>query len=420
MPQHQPLSSGPAPGKAEFILLIALIMMSTAFAIDSMLPVLPEIGRSTGATDEKDWPLVISAFLAGFGVAQLFVGVLADRYGRRPVVLISLIGFALANVASMRATGFDTLLLMRAVQGLFAAGARVVVTSIVRDRYEGREMAQVMSIAAMLFMAAPILAPALGAAIVRFGPWQWIFGGLALLAAVLFLWIALRLPESLHPENRTLIEPEPLKASARTVLTDRMSLGYTLAQAAVGCGLFGFLNSVQPIFDHAFHRPDFLPTGFALMACGMAVASLLNASIVRRYGMRRIGHIALFWFTAMAGIHMAWGMAGRETLASFILLQTLMMLGFALMMGNFNAMAMEKMGSVAGMASSLQGSLSNMISSVFGILIGRAFDGTTVPLYTGFFLSGLVAIVIVYITEQGRFFTARHPAQAAQTPVNLE
>jgi MFS transporter, DHA1 family, multidrug resistance protein len=144
------------------------------------------------------------------------------------------------------------------------------------------------------------------------------------------------------------------------------------------------------------------------MAAGMALASLTNAAIVKRYGMRRIGHAALIFFTCVAGLHLLIAATGHETLTTFIALQTVMMIGFSLSVGNFGAMAMENMGQVAGMANSLQGSLSNFIGLVVGTAIGQAFDGTTIPLYAGYFLCGLVALLIVFVTEGGRFFTARH------------
>jgi len=287
----------------------------------------------------------------------------------------------------------------------------VVVTSIVRDQFEGREMAQVMSLSAMLFMAAPILAPSMGQMVLMVAPWRWIFGVLALIGLGLWAWVAWRLPETLHPEDRIKVETASIIASARTVLGDRLSVGYSFASAAISCGLFGFLTSVQQIFEITFQRADLLPTGFAIMASGMAVASLLNATIVRRYGMRRIGHWALIWFTVVATLHAGVAWSGHETLVTFIALQMAMMMGFALCAGNFGAMAMENMGHVAGMASSLQGSLSTMAGSVLGALVGQAFDGTTTPLYICMALGGAVALIAVLVTEKGRLFVARHDEQ---------
>lgn len=406
MPNSQSTQSG--PGRVEFIILISGIMMIVAFAIDSMLPSLPAIGHGLGVSDATRWPLVISSFLLGFAGGQLFVGTLSDAYGRRGLMLWSLFGFAAASLAAALAPTFDHLLIARVVQGVFAAGARVIVTSTVRDRFEGREMAQVMSLSSMIFMAAPVIAPAMGQAILLVGPWRWVFGALALIGLATWVWVLWRLPETLAEENKTPIERDSVLASARTVLTDRMSVGYSVANAMLSCAIFGFLMSVQQIFDTTFGRPELLPTGFAIMAGGMAVTSLLNAAVVKRYGMRLIGHGALFFLTAVAAIHAALSLTGHESLESFIALQMLMMMAFSFVAGNFGAMAMENMGKVAGMASSLQGSLGNLLGTVLGTVIGQAYDGTTAPLYIGFTVAGVVALIAVYVTEGGRFFVARH------------
>ena len=396
------------PGRIEFVLLISAVMMIVAFAIDAMLPALPDIGRALGVTNTNDRPFVISAFLGGFSVSLLFVGVLSDRYGRRRLLQYCLFGFAVTSIACTLATSFEMLLIARFAQGIAAAGGQVIIRSVVRDRFAGRDMAQVMSLASMIFMAAPILAPSMGQLVLEFGPWRWIFAVLALIGIAVWAWVSYRLPETLPEERRTPIDRTSILRSARAVLTERMSLGYSLASALISSALFGFLLSVQQIFEHQFHRADFLPKGFAIMAAGMAVASLLNASIVQRYGMRRIGHAALIFFTVSAGLHLAVALSGHETLWSFIILQSLMMMGFALTAGNFGAMAMENMGDFAGMANSVQGTITNVIGLVIGSLIGQAFNGTTVPLYTGYFLCGLIALIIAFVTEGGRLFVARH------------
>lgn len=406
MPNMHPTQNG--PGRVEFIVLISGIMMIVAFAIDSMLPALPAIGHGLGVGDVTRWPLVISSFLFGFAIGQLFVGTLSDAHGRRGLMLWSLFGFAVASLAAALAPTFDHLLIARVVQGVFAAGARVIVTSTVRDRFEGRDMAQVMSLSSMIFMAAPILAPTMGQAILLIGPWRWVFGALAAIGLAVWAWVLWRLPETLRDDNRTPIERASVFAAARTVLTDRISVGYSIANAMLSCAIFGFLMSIQQIFEVTFKRPDFLPTGFAIMATGMAVGSLLNAAVVKRFGMRMIGHGALFLMTFVAAAHATLSLTGQETLVSFIVLQMLMMMSFSFVAGNFGAMAMENMGRVAGMASSLQGSLGNLLGTVLGTIIGQSFNGTTAPLYIGFTGAGLVALLAVYVTEGGRFFVARH------------
>lgn len=403
-----------SPGQTEFILLISSVMMLVAFAIDSMLPALPAIGASLRVSDPADQPLVIGAFLIGFSIALLFIGTISDRYGRRWLMLASLVGFAVTSIAAAVAPSFETLLLARMAQGMAAAGGQVLVRAVVRDKFEGRAMAQIMSLAGMIFMAGPIIAPSMGQAVLAVGPWRWIFLVLAALGFCVWTWAFFRLPETLPAEKRTPINVAAVLANAKVVLSDRLSVGYTLAMTAAASALFGFLMSVQPIFDRTFGRADMLPTGFAIMATGMMGASLLNAAIVKRYGMRLIGHGALIVFTLVAGIHAFVAWSGHETLESFIILQMVMMMAFPMMGGNFNAMAMERMGSVAGTASSVQGFTNNLVSAIAGTIIGRAFDGTTVPLYVAYFICGTLALIIVFVTERGQLFVARHAPNPAE------
>jgi DHA1 family bicyclomycin/chloramphenicol resistance-like MFS transporter len=396
------------PGRNEFVVLISAIMMLVAFAIDSMLPALPAIGNALGVGTENHRQFVITAFMIGFGVSQLFVGVLADRYGRRGLMLWSLFGYALTSLAATLAPTFELLLVARVAQGMATAGARVLVTSVVRDRFEGRAMAQVMSLAHMIFMAAPVLAPLMGQAVLAVAPWRWIFAALALLGGGVWAWVLLRLPETLDARNRREITPTEVRASAAHVIGDRQSVGYTMANTLVTVGLMGFLVTVQQVFEKTFGVPEFLPVGFGIMATGMALASLVNAVLVKRLGMRLIGHSAIIFFTLVAGIHALVAILGHETLWTFVGLQTLMMLGFSFAVGNFGAMAMENMGEVAGTASSLQGSFSTLVGASLGAVIGQSFDGTTVPLYVGIFTCGALSVVVIAITEGGRLFVARH------------
>lgn len=399
------------PGRTEFVAIIASITMLIAFAIDAMLPALPQIGRSLNVTLETRWSLVITVFTVGFGFAQLFVGTLSDRFGRRVMMLGSMVIYVATSLLAASSTSFAMLLSARAAQGVGAAGGRVLVQSVVRDRFEGREMAQVMSLAAALFMAAPILAPFMGTAILAVAPWQWIFVALAAFGVIAFLWVFVRLPETLHAEYRRPISLPSIMDAARIVIADRQSVGYTVGNLCLTVAIQGFLTTVTLIFSDTFRRPDLLPYGFGIMAGSMMVASLVNARIVMRFGMRLIGHAALIGFTVLAAIHATIALAGLETLVGYIILQSAMMACFSLCAGNFGAMAMEHMGPVAGTASSLQGFFAAVFGALGGALIAASFDGTTFPLYAGITIAGSVAILAALWAERGRLFVARHVAQ---------
>jgi DHA1 family bicyclomycin/chloramphenicol resistance-like MFS transporter len=396
-------------GFRQFVALIAALMATNALAIDSMLPALGKISVSLGITADNERQWVVTSYLLGFGAAQIIYGTLADRYGRKPVIQAALAIYVAASLGVAFTHSFDTMMLLRVLQGLGAAGTRVLAVSVVRDCYEGRRMARVMSLSFLVFLGVPVLAPSIGQIIMLAFPWRGIFVALGIYGALILLWISRRLPETLNPADRRPIEFAGILAAARITLTNRVSVGYTLAMSLVLGGLFGFINSAQQVFTSVFHDARFFPLIFAVIAGAIAVASLLNARLVGRVGSRPISHAALFGFIAIAAIHAGVALSGHETIWSFAILQSAMMFCFGLMVGNFGAMAMEPLGHIAGSAASIQGCFSTLASALVGFFIGQNFNGTVVPLTLGFAVCSVAALGVVFVAERGRLFQPQHP-----------
>lgn len=403
-PQPVTTPASPPIGFVEFVALVASLMALTALGIDAMLPALPAIGEALRVDVENDRQLVIVMFLFGFGIAQLVHGPLADRYGRRPVLMLALAAYVIANLIAAFSSSFVLLLVARFAAGLAIAASRVVTVALVRDCYSGRAMARVMSLAFMVFMAAPVLAPSFGQLILFFGSWRLIFVMIAVISATILIWFVWRMPETLAAENVIPLSITRLASGWQQTLTDRCSIGYTLAATALLGALYGFINSVQQVVAGLTGDDRLLVPVFIAVASMMALANLLNSRIVMRIGTRRISHTALVGYIVTSAVHLAIAMSGGETIYSFTILQALTMACFGLATANFSSMAMEKMGGIAGTASSVQGFITVTTGALIGAGIGQAFDGTTVPMYTGFLVSGLVALVIVAVVERGRLF----------------
>lgn len=401
---------GPSPhpahrlGFAEFVALMAALMAIAALSIDSMLPALPAIGRSLSVADANDRQWIISSFMLGFGGAQLIYGPLSDRFGRRPVLLASLAAAIACNLLAAAAPSFAMLIVARVAAGVATAAGRVLSVSIVRDRVAGDEMARVMSLIAIVFMIVPIAAPSIGQLILLVAPWRWIFGVIAGAGVLLLIWSAWRLPETLDPANMRRLDARDIAAGFRSVLTQRISLGYTLGSTLMQGALFGFILSVQQVFEQEFRAPQLFPALFAVMAGTMAAASFLNSRLVMRVGARAVSHRAMIGFVVFAALHLFVAAMGWETIASFTILQALAMSCFSLAAANMNSVAMEPMGEMAGTASSIQGFIQTVGGVTIGAVIGQSFDGTTVPLYAGFTLCGLAALAVVAFAERGRMF----------------
>ncbi len=396
------------PGFPEFVCLIAMLMALNALAIDSMLPALPDIGSALGVASDNSRQWIITAYLLGFGAAQIVYGPLADRFGRKPVLLGGLAIYVVFAIACAFAPTFETLIAARVATGVGAAATRVLAVSIVRDRYSGRTMARVMSLSFLVFLGVPIVAPTVGQLVLIVGPWNWIFGVLAIAGAMVLTWAALRLPETLHPDDRLPIQAARIAGAFREALTNRQSIGYTLAMTAITGALFGFINSSQQIFFDVFKAPELFTTVFAAIAGGIAVASLLNSGLVERLGSRLISHSALLGFIAVSVVHTGVTVTGHETIWTFAVLQALTMFCVGFIAGNFGAMAMEPMGHIAGTASSAQGFISTIIGSLLGFAIGQGFDGSATPMAVGFLAMGVIALIFVLVAEKGRLFRSAH------------
>ncbi|RWI29799.1 multidrug effflux MFS transporter [Mesorhizobium sp.] len=393
----------------EFIALCAALMALNSLAIDIMLPALQQIGASLGVENENHRQYVIAAYILGFGGGQLFFGPISDRFGRRAPLVVGLVIYVAAASAAAIAPTFATLILCRVVQGIGAAATRVIAVSIVRDTFEGRRMAEVMSLIFMVFMAIPVVAPGIGQFIMLFASWHWIFITMAAGALIVSTWSLLRLPETLRPELRRPLTVSSVLGGFRIVLTNRVALCYAFASTFAFGAMFGFINSAQQIYVDVFKVGEMFPVIFAGIAGVLSFSSYLNSRLVGRIGMRRLSQSALLLFLAISLAWLVVSIQMKMPLWLFISFFACTMVPFGALGANFNALAMEPLGQLAGTASSILGFMQTFLGGVLGTLIGQAFNGTVTPLAAGFCSVSLGALVMVLIAERGKFFQPQNP-----------
>jgi DHA1 family bicyclomycin/chloramphenicol resistance-like MFS transporter len=399
-------------GFGEFVVLAAAMMSTQALAVDAMLPALPTIIHEMRVPDENRGQLIIQYYVAGVGLGQIFWGLMSDRYGRRPVLLSGLGLYVLAAVSCAVATSFPALLAWRLLHGLAAASV-VVTRSVIRDLYSGRPMARIMSLTFVVFIMVPIIAPSIGQAMLALAPWRFVFVLFAAFGGSVWLWALLRLKETLHPEYRLTLTARHVWGAVRIVLGDRTSLYYSLAVMVMIGSLLAYVGMVQQIFADVFRRASLMPSMFALCAMSMGAAAIVNSRIVERIGMRRISHAALLAFIGITATHFVVAALGLEQIWTFVLLQSATMACFSLAVSNFGAMALEPVGAVAGIGASLQGFMSMTGGALIALLIGRQFNGTTLPLAGGAVICGILSLLFVLRAERWRLFRP-HQAPAGQ------
>lgn len=406
--QGQPPIAGTPHGQhglpfVEFVILTAMMMALTAISIDIMLPALPQIAMALGVTSENDRQFVVILYMAGFSAGQMIFGPLSDRIGRKPALMVGLAIYIVGTLAALFSTAFLTLIGARLVQGFGAAAPRVIAIAVVRDVYGGRQMAEVMSFAMMVFIVIPVLAPSIGQALIQIGNWHWTFYALLAMAILIVAWTELRLPET-GRHALGLEPPMSVKESLKKAVLDPQTMAYGAAGGFMfGC-LLAYVASAQQVFVDIFNLGEAFPIVFGAIASVIALASFVNARLVGRLGMRRLSHVALLGFVAVSLVLAGAAAAGHASLAVFTPLVAGAFFLFGLIAPNFNAIAMEPQGHNAGMASSVTGSLSTAIGAIAGGLVAHAFDGTVFPIAAGFAACSLITCLIVFAIEGRRGF----------------
>ncbi len=404
------------PGFAELAMIAAATMALNALAIDMMLPALGLIGDDLSLANPNDRQLIVGLYLIGNGVGQLFFGPLVDRFGRRPILIGALLAYLGGSILSVVAGSFELLLAARVFQGVSTAGSRVAIFAIIRDQYAGRRMAKLVSLAITLFMAAPIIAPALGQGVLLFAPWRGIFLALFLYGLAVFVWGFLRLPETLEPARRTPLNMRRVVGAYAEFFTDKCAAGYTVASALCFGALFGYISAAEQIFFEVFEIGDQFALAFAAVAVSLGVATLTNAQLVERFGMRRLTHLALVGFVAINLSHLAFVAVYGSTTVNFIAFLSAAFFAIGLIGPNCSALAMERMGHIAGSAAAANGFAGTTVAGVLGAMIGRQFDGTTGPIIAGFAIFGVAALLLILWVENGRLFRTGEGAAATAEP----
>lgn len=285
----------------------------------------------------------------------------------------------------------------RLLQGLGAAGPRIVTLAVIRDRYEGRRMARVMSFAMAIFILVPIIAPAMGQGILLIANWRAIFGAFLVIAAATALWFMARQPETLPADRRAPFTITRISSGFREVLTTRPALGYTLAAGLASGPFIAYLSTAQQMFQVQYGLGRLFPFYFASLSIAIGAASLSNAKLVMRYGMKALAR----WALAMMGLLsagffvVAYLADGHPPLWMLVVYLLLVFFCEGILFGNLNALAMEPLGHIAGIGAAVVGALSLAVSIGGGVLIGQAYNGTVLPLVAGFGVLGFAALAVM-------------------------
>lgn len=394
------------PSLVEFVILVSMMMSLTALSIDAMLPALSQISRDLNVQNANDRQLVVSVLFIGLAAGQLFFGPISDRVGRKPAIYAGYTLFITGSVLAIFAIHYPMMLFGRLLQGVGISAPRSVTLALVRDRYEGRTMARVMSFIMTVFILVPMIAPTMGQVILLFAGWRGIFGSFILLAGITMAWFALRMPETLSTENRAPFSLHRIFRTIVEILKIRPALGYTVIAGLVSGVHLGYLNSAQQVFQEQYALGELFPLYFAVIALSLGVASLLNARLVMRLGMRSLVRwsLTMVLVLSITALGMALLTNGQPPLGFLMVYLMAAFFGIGVLYGNNNALAMQPLGHIAGIGAAIVGSLSTLIGILMGMIIGQSYNGTILPLVVGMVILTGMSLIVVHWVEAGTHY----------------
>lgn len=379
----------------EFIVFTATLISIVAISIDALLPALGIITQDFGVSDPNSTQLLISALFLGSATGQLICGPLSDALGRKPVLYAGLFVYFLGTLLCLLSNDLNSLLTGRFIQGLGVAGPYISAVSLVRDKFKGQDMAQVMSVVMMIFVLVPALAPSLGQAILYMANWRGIFILYGIYAFIILIWIYFRLPESLPKEKRIPLSANGVKYGFKEVMKNKNTRRLMICMGIIfGC-LIGYLNSSQQIFQEHFKTGELFSVYFGMLASILGVASLLNSRLVSKLGMHFIASRAFGLIVISSILFISLQLMIDIKLWMFLIYAIFLFFSIGLIFGNLNAMAMEPMGHVAGIASAVIGATSSIISMSIGTIIGQLYNDSVLPMACAFLLMSTIGSIIL-------------------------
>ncbi|GGT11164.1 multidrug effflux MFS transporter [Streptomyces toxytricini] len=352
-------------------------------SMDMYLPALPEVASAL-ASPAATIQLTLTACLAGMALGQLVIGPMSDKWGRRRPLLAGMALYVLATAVCAFAPTAELLIGFRLLQGLAGAAGIVIARAVVRDLYEGVEMAKFFSSLMLISGVAPIVAPLIGAQVLRFADWRGVFVVLAAVGLALTLLVWRRLDETLPPEQRHTGGVGTALRTMRGLLADRVFAGYVLAGGFAFATLFAYIAAspfvVQEIHGASAQTFSLL---FGLNSVGLIVVGQVNGKLlVGRVSLDKVlaCGIAVVAAASAALLLMSAGVFGRVGLAPVAAALFVLMSAMGLVLPNTNALALMRTPHAAGSASALLGTSSFLVGAAASPLVGIAGEDTAVPM----------------------------------------
>jgi len=375
------------------IVTLAAVVALGPLSTDMYLPTLPGLTQVFDTSIERV-QVTLSVFLFGFAVAQLVYGPLADRFGRKPILLAGLALFTVASYGCAQSTTIEQLILFRFLQALGACSGPVIGRTMVRDIHGPVNSARVLSMMGTIMALAPAIAPIIGGYMVIWFKWSSTFIFLTSYGVAALLLILFKVPESLLPENRSSLNPKVILGNYGALLKHRVYLGYTLSCSFIYAGLFSFLSgSSFVLIDYFEVQAQHYGLFFAMAVIGYMIGTQIAQRIGSRIGINTMLKRGAMLGAASGVAMLIPALLGLHNLWLTISTQVLFMMAVGIVMPQAMAGALAPFPTIAGTASSLLGFTQSLIAASAGLLVGHYHSGTPTTMALSIAAMGVLSLL---------------------------
>ncbi len=378
-------------------------MSIAALALDALLPALDVIGKAVGTDLPAHHQLLITLFFLGLGTGPLIFGPVSDSLGRKPVVYWGFALFIVSSFICVFATSLETMIVGRILQGVSLAAPRTIAIAMVRDCYSGDYMARIISFVTVVFILVPIIAPALGKTIFDHYGWEAIFHMQVIFAIFVAIWFWRRQPETLEPSDRTSFRWGVFIYGYKELLGYRQTMLFTLIWGFITGSFLVYLSTAQQVFQEQYGLRESFPYIFAALALTIGTATLLNGTLVLRYGMLKIVTVALLAFVGIALLYiLLFNQTGNPSFPVALGFLALQFFAVGFLFGNLRALAMEPVGHIAGIGAAISGFIATLMGVPISAFIGQFVQDSILPIFIGFLVCGIISLAILAYFYKGK------------------
>lgn len=384
-------------------------MSIVALAIDAILPAMAEIGIAINSLDPTQNQLLVTMIFLGLGFGQLFFGPLSDSMGRKPIVYFGFAIFLGASIICLLAPNLEIMLVGRVLQGVGLSAPRTISISIIRDTYRGDYMAKIMSFVTAFFILVPVVAPAIGKGIMEVMGWEGIFYMQAFFALLVGIWFWKRQEETLNPSFKVPFSLKVFVKGTKEIFRYKETVSCTIISGLITGSFLVYLSSAQHVFEEIYGLTETFPYIFAGLAFSVGFSTLMNGTLVLRFGMRNLSFLALVAFTAIALVYsLLFLNSGNPSLAVLLIFLSLLFLCLGFIWGNMRSIAMEPIGHIAGIGAAITGFISTILSIPISIFVGSYIKDSVWALFAGLGVCGFLSVLLFLVFKTRPLFARNH------------